>query len=290
MKTQPVRAFTLVELLVVIAIIGVLVAMTIPAIQASREMGHRSLCQARLAQLLLAMQTYDNAFESLPAGVLNPDGPIRSEAQGLHQSWMIRLLPYLDEGNAYRLIDFDKSVYDPANVPVRQHWPSVFICPSEPDDLPGASNYAGCHHDVEAPIAADNHGVLFLNSHVRREDITDGVSHTFFLGEKRSEVGDLGWMSGTRATLRNTGLPPNTPSASAAAPADDASDKLANLPESPTKSLTYVGGFASGHVGGVYMGLGDCGVKFISDMIDLKVWQQLGNRADGKLLNFDLAD
>ena len=39
----------------------------------------------------------------------------------------------------------------------------------------GSISYAGCHHDVEAPIAADNHGVLYLNSHVRFDDITDGL-------------------------------------------------------------------------------------------------------------------
>ena len=48
------------------------------------------------------------------------------------------------------------------------------------------TSYAGVHHDVEAPIAADNHGVLFLNSHVRYEDVTDGTSQTLFVGEKRS--------------------------------------------------------------------------------------------------------
>ena len=32
------------------------------------------------------------------------------------------------------------------------------------------SNYAGCHHDAEAPIDADNNGVLFLNSAVARTD------------------------------------------------------------------------------------------------------------------------
>ena len=82
---------------------------------------------------------------------------------------------------------------------------SEFICPSEVvDDLP-ASNYAGCHHDVEAPIDADNHGVLFLNSHVSSDDIPDGAGHTIFMGEKIVTAGDLGWTSGTRATLRNTG-------------------------------------------------------------------------------------
>jgi len=273
------RGFTLVELLVVIAIIGVLVAMTIPALMASRETGRRNLCRANVAQLLLALQNYDNAYESFPAGVANPDGPIKNEAKGLHQSWLIPVLPYLDEQNAYKLIDFDKSVYDPANADVRKHWPRVFICPSEPNDVPGSSNYAGCHHDVEAPIAADNAGVLYLNSHVHRNDITDGLAYTIFVSEKRVFEGDLGWMSGTRATLRNTGLRVNAPEEETNEPPAQVAEEGDNA----EAQLLYVGGFASAHPAGSHVGFGDGSVEFISEDIDLDLWRRMGNRADGKL-------
>jgi hypothetical protein len=249
--------------------------MTIPAVQASRETGRRNLCRHNMAQLMLALQSYENAFESFPAGVTSVDGPIRSEPVGLHQGWIVQLLPYLDERSAYRLIDFGAGVYDPANAEVRQYWPSFVVCPSEFSEIKGACNYAGCHHDVESPIDADNHGVLFLNSHVRQGDVTDGLSHTFFVGEKRADAGDLGWMSGTRATLRNTGLPPNDPSSD---------DRLAVGMGGPP-AVTYVGGFASAHSGGLHMGFGDASVHFLSDQIDAKVWQQLANRSDGGLVN-----
>ena len=100
----------------------------------------------------------------------------------------------------------------PANKPV--HFLSIHIltCPSEPNltwNGFGASNYAGCHHDVEAPIDVDNHGVFFLNSRLHYDDIRDGASHTIFLAEKRIGGGDLGWASGTSSTLRNTGTPLN---------------------------------------------------------------------------------
>ncbi|HEV3136752.1 MAG TPA: DUF1559 domain-containing protein, partial [Pirellulales bacterium] len=253
------RGFTLVELLVVIAIIGVLVAAMMPAVQASREMARRAVCSQHVAQLLLAVQSYEDAFESLPAGVTNPEGPIRSEPSGYHQGWLVQILPHLDEGPTYRAIDFSKSVYDPANERVRKLSPNVFLCPSSVDSQSGVSDYAGCHHDVESPIAVDNHGVLFLNSRVRREDITDGASHTLFVGEKLAEPDDLGWMSGTRATLRNTGTRLN-----------DAA--------SATAAVTYVGGFASPHVNGANIGFGDGSVKFVPETIDIEVWQQLGHR------------
>ncbi len=281
MKTNPRRGFTLVELLVVIAIIGVMVAMTLPALMASREAGRRNTCAANVSQILLAMQGYESSFESYPAGVVNPDGPIRNETQGLHQGWIIPLLPYLDEQVVYDQIDLSQSVYDKANEAVRAYWPRTLICPSEPNDVIGTSNYAGCHNDVAAPINTDNLGVLFLNSQIRRDDVSDGLAHTLFVCEKRVFDGDLGWMSGTRATLRNTGTPINDvreemPGTGAPAAIEGDAEAV----------LLYVGGFASAHPNGANAGFGDGSVSFVADDIDLMVWQKLGNRADGQLSGF----
>jgi prepilin-type N-terminal cleavage/methylation domain-containing protein len=271
------RGFTLVELLVVIAIIGVLIAMSLPALMASREAGRRNLCQANLARIVLALQSYENGFEAFPSGVVNPDGPIRNEARGLHQGWLIPLLPYLDEQNAYALIDRNESVYAPANAALRDYWPRLLICPSETNNVVGSSNYAACHHGLEAPIAADNNGVLFLNSHVRRDDISDGLSHTILVGEKPVHPGDLGWLSGTRATLRNTGSPLNAVHTNSPPPATPSS------PQEAEAALLYVGGFASAHPTGAFVGFGDASVEFISEEVDQQLWQNLGNRADGQL-------
>ena len=121
---------------------------------------------------------------------------------------------------------------------------------------------------------------------VGRGPISDGLGYTLFVGEKPAELPDLGWMSGTRATLRNTGHVPNT-SAAPQAPSDP---DPAKADAEAAKMLLFVGGFSSAHVGGVQIGLGDASVRFVSDEIDSSLWQQLGNRSDGKLLNLSEVD
>ncbi|HEY2892603.1 MAG TPA: DUF1559 domain-containing protein, partial [Pirellulales bacterium] len=178
------------------------------------------------------------------------------------------------------------SVYDPKNAAARDYWPPLFICPSEILDVRGTSNYAGCHHDVEAPIAADNRGTLFLNSHIRPEDITDGLGYTILLGEKRVDPNDLGWMSGTRATLRNTGAIPNSPMP--AKPADADGQPAGNVLAEAAPE--YVGPFSSHHVGGLFIAMGDASVRFVGDEVDSQLWQRMGNRADGNLVELAPAD
>jgi prepilin-type N-terminal cleavage/methylation domain-containing protein len=267
-KTLP-TAFTLVELLVVICIIGILIGMAFPAVNAARESSRRALCQNRLSRLGAALGDYEAAHGNFPPGTTDAKGPIHSVPTGNHINWAVQLLPYLDEVATFKHVDLAAGTYDPKNAPVRNLHIAAFICPSDRSDRREdvvLGSYAGCHNEVEAPIDADNHGVLFLNSHVTVRDVSDGLSHTIFLGEKRSAADDLGWMSGTRATLRNTGAPIND------RPAAKPAGELA------------VGGFGSFHPGGAGFLFGDGASRFVSDEIDQGVFEQLGHRADGKLL------
>ena len=201
---KDIRAFTLVELWVVIAIIGIMVALLLPAVQAAREAAHRSQCQHHLAQLMIGVNSYEMAHTVYPTGTVDATGPVRSVAQGYHHGWTTQLLPYIEQGNAYRNIDRSVSVYHTGNAKVRAHDIPTLRCPSSWLGGRGYSDYAGVQHDLEAPIDAANDGVFFLNSRVRYQDVSDGSSQTFFIGEKLATAGDLGWMSGTRAILRNT--------------------------------------------------------------------------------------
>src|SRR5438105_322910 len=158
--------FTLIELLVVIAIISVLIAMLLPAVQQAREAARRVQCKNNLMQIVLALHNYEMAHECLPPGSVDPMRPIRNAATGYHFGWMVQLLPYLDQGPLYRHFDPSVSVYDAANDGARNRNIVMFHCPSNWNlrSATGATSYAGCHHDVEAPIDVDNNGVMFLNS------------------------------------------------------------------------------------------------------------------------------
>ena len=208
------RGFTLVELLVVIAIISILVLMLLPAINAVRESARRTACQNNLSQLGLALASYTMLHEVFPPGSIDERGPAANVRDGYHHGWLVQLLPQLDERVTYRHIDKTKGVYHDNNLPVaRQVSVSVFHCPSYAGDYLNRSgenmaDYAACHHDVEAPIDADQHGVMFLNSAVPPRDIVDGLAKTIVVGEKYSDPQyDQHWLSGTRGTLRNTGTP-----------------------------------------------------------------------------------
>jgi prepilin-type N-terminal cleavage/methylation domain-containing protein/prepilin-type processing-associated H-X9-DG protein len=204
------RAFTLVELLVVIAIIGVLVALLLPAIQACREAARRSTCTNTMRQLVVGLHHYEFSQEHFPSGVVNSTGPVRNLPEGDHMSWIAQILPEIDEPARYRQIDFARWAYHERNNPMRQMRIPMLICPSLSDASGPVSCYAGVHHHQEAPINDDNRGMLFLNSAITFDEIRDGAAYTLLVGEKLPRgLTDLGWMSGTPATLRNTGTPIN---------------------------------------------------------------------------------
>lgn len=302
------RGFTLIELLVVIAIIAILIAMLLPGVQQAREAARRTQCRHNLMNLGIALHNYEMAFETLPPGSVDPGRPIADQPVGYHVGWIAQILPYLDQGNAWKQLDLTQSVYADANSPVREHVISGLLCPSE--SLPrrvdvtnsnpilraALTSYAGCHHDAAAPIDVDQNGVMFLNSSVRMDDIQDGSTYTIFAGEMFFDDGpQFGWLSGTRSSLRNTGMPPTNrrpkPIALVAGPAemgmedesrppaDAATSAPASPPAPPPNS------FGSAHLGGLHLLMGDGGVRFLSLNVNPDLLRRLAHRKDGQLVS-----
>jgi prepilin-type N-terminal cleavage/methylation domain-containing protein/prepilin-type processing-associated H-X9-DG protein len=299
------RGFTLIELVAVILIIAVLIALLLPAVQSAREDARRIQCVNNLTQIGIALESYEATYQVLPPGSINARGPIIESLSEYQYSWITQILPYFDQKAVSRHLDFNQGIYQPANETARAVMLSVLICPTDHQRpsisrragsgvtslLPGVleittSSYAACHNDVEAPIDTTNHGVFFLNSRVRSDEIEDGLSHTIFVGEKRTPGDELGWASGTRATLRNTGTPINQTRL-------DPLDLVILLPDVPVSDprkvaeppapLT-VGGFGSFHSNGSNFLFGDGSVRYVRTAVNPVVYRLLGNRDDGQIV------
>jgi len=287
-------AFTLLELIMVVSIIAVLIALLLPAVQSARELARRGQCTNNLLQLGLALGNYTSAHNVLPPGVVDEKGPILNLPKGYHHSWAVQILPFLEQNNVYRRFDFRYGVYHPSNDTAASAVIHAFLCPS--DARRGPTNYAGCHHDVDAPIDANNRGVLYLNSRIGYDDITDGPAYTILLGEVLGGGPSLGWASGTRATLRNTGHRVNEPdflfpglktgifNASESRPQPE---EMAKLVDEGLLPVGYTGGFSSRHGQGANFLFCNGAVRFVRESVNPTVYQHLGNRSDGEIISDD---
>ncbi|WP_342190316.1 DUF1559 domain-containing protein [Stieleria varia] len=265
-------AFTLVELLVVIAIIGILVGMLLPAVQNMRELARRNQCQQNLAGLALALSAYSMETGHYPAGSINPTGPIQSVPQGYHHNWIAALLPQLDAKVVANQIDTDVSVYHENNAPVRALTLPMVRCPSAAEVRDYTSAYAGIISSIETPIDEGTNGMFRLNQPVTQRDVTDGLAYTLIVGEHLVDFDDdLGWMSGTRSTLRTAGHPIN------------AERQAIRAPGAKPQGPLYVGGLASDHPSGAHTLTCAGEVRFFSSSTDQRILAQMADRRDGKL-------
>jgi prepilin-type N-terminal cleavage/methylation domain-containing protein len=100
------QGFTLVELLVVIAIIGILISLTLPAIQASRESARRMECSNHIKQFATAMHLYLEAQKHFPSGgygTLYSPHPDRGMGANQPGGFFYVLLPYLENKQLFEM-------------------------------------------------------------------------------------------------------------------------------------------------------------------------------------------
>lgn len=203
--------FTLVELLVVIAIIGVLVALLLPAVQAAREAARRMSCSNNLKQFIVAAHNYHDTNLCFPAGR-------NSRSFSPHAA----LLPFFEQGNAYNLIDYTKSVNNAANAAARGTKIGFFNCPSDPQSntpvgLAGTSYRANQGSGVLWGMPSTNpsnvnfgmpepNGVFYQNSFKRMADLLDGTSSTAAFSEHQK--GDFNNGIATPADTFDPGIHP----------------------------------------------------------------------------------
>jgi hypothetical protein len=102
-----------------------------PAVQSAREAARRMSCKNNLKQLALSAHLHHDALGSFPAARYEPipSAPISRNCGGQEPTWLVRVLPFLEQENQARLWDLSTPWHEhPAAA--REMISDVFLCPS----------------------------------------------------------------------------------------------------------------------------------------------------------------
>ena len=288
------RAFSLIEVLVVIAIIGTLVALLLPAVQASREASRKLQCANNLKQVGLALLNYESSHKVFPPGYVSQFDSSGNDT-GPGWGWASMILPEMDEKPVHNVIRFDLPIEHAMNG-VRVASIANFLGPSEnqrqfwqakrPDGSPicevAESNYVAMFGTTEPGVDGD--GMFYRNSKTALKDITDGASKTIAAGERSHELGRATWVgSVTNAILF----------------AEDDNTQAQGVPEvgagmclghagegiGPGGKGGDVNQFYSQHGDGVNFVFADGHVAFLMASMDYVTYLALATRAGGETIS-----
>lgn len=193
--------FTLIELLVVIAIVGILLSLLMPAVQSAREAARRLQCSNNLRQIALAVLQYESAHQALPPAGLIDSPTTQFECRtGRMLSWVVLVLPHMDEMNLYQRFDLDASVLQQQPFEAQETFLPLMLCPSDnargrfyvDEEFTEGKRFAkGNYAAYVGPYHVDNVDAFpgaLVGHEQKLDDISDGLSNTLLLAEVRTRA------------------------------------------------------------------------------------------------------
>ena len=319
------HGFTLIELLVVIAIIAVLIALLLPAVQQARESARRTSCKNAFKQIGLAMHNYHDTFRIFPPGMIwrdntniytnnfndaNNTSPATANALNMGPSWLVHMLPYIDQAPLYNNYNSNLSVCDPANQAVVGANLGVFWCASDAYSTSqnqatfGGRSWGRCNYAASSgtnvgattwwrSIDPSQRGLFGPNSTSNIAGVSDGTSSTVASWEIRSGMGQWDprgtWANGRVGGGMIVDCVQGNPSNSITGDCYGINEGTHSNGDDVWSVNNYqtnatiaagMGGFSGGdgqagpkslHVGGVHALLTDGAVRFVSQNIDRSV-------------------
>jgi len=291
------NGFTLIELLTVIALIGILLGLSLPAVQQARESARRIQCQSNLRQLMLAVQQYEGVHRCFPLATI-PDILPTVDANGIR--FHVQILPFVEQAETSQqisqtwrypiLLSYQERFGGPFPPGTQQF--EIFRCPSSL--LPRSARLIDPHFQSELP----NEVVGYANSDflpvgglrgltgmfpvafghscpIRRpSDVTDGLSNCLAIGE-HSYAGRKGvsfpiWMASYGFREASNYIDPLYSMNCV----DSFSGAYWRTAQGDTCALSF-------HPGISQFALGDGSVRSVSEMLDPYIYERLGHISDG---------
>lgn len=301
---------SLLELVVVMAVIGILAALTIPAVQSAREAARRIQCTNNVRQLALAMQNHQSIHRVFPTngwGYRWIGVPDRGSDKRQPGGWIYNLLPFLDQtalremGRGEPPVDQWEALSRLMQTPL-----PAFRCPSRgggslsphnPTLRPYNANWISM---VAKTDYAVNEGDYITDTRAGPSTLKEGDSQTYPWRDttkatgicfQRSRIGPAHIIDGMSQTYMlgekyvskrgyDSHVDPGHDQSMYSGVDLDINRWVVNPPIADSKAI-HERSFGSVHRQGCHMALCDGSVRLVSYGIDAEVHRRLGNRRDG---------
>ncbi len=241
-----------------VATASVLVALILPAVQQARQAARRTHSKNNLKQIALAMHNYADTYRGFPQGAIpNPELDVDEQL-----SWMVSILPYMEQGNLYDRIDQKQAWNSDANELPAMTSISLYLNPGSTHV--GTSDHASTDYvgigglGARAPYQQKVDKKSGIFSYVRKtgfREITDGTSNTMMVAE--ASRSGAPWTAATQTVRPLTQQP------------------YINGPD----------GIGGPYVGGCNVAFADGSVRFLSEDIDPNVMEALSTIAGGEVVD-----